>query len=374
MSGDTIRTLLSSGLHRTLRERSRDNNSAAFTAGAFAEWQEHAWGVGAGGYLCRYNHQVVPLERDYNRYRFRGRAAGGFSSYYHWRRGLWQLRGEVALDHKFHIAATQRVRLNVPDVVTAVLQLRHFPRSFVSRYGGTLQAGSEVRNESGARLALSTRGIPRTTLTTSVDFFNHPAATYLCGKSSQGMEAAVETLTDFGRRSPFRLAVRYRLRFREQRVTGYEGITEYRQVHRTRLQLQYVADHCTAHTSLDASLATRQTMRTPNFGWMLSQRATYDFSNRFILSAFAALFFTDSYDTALYAYEPQLRSTFAFPASAYHGARAALVAKWKILPSLELGVRTTWLKYFNRTTISSGTDAINGSSKTDAECMLKWKF
>ena len=88
-------------------------------------------------------------------------------------------------------------------------------------------------------------------------------------------------------------------------------------------------------------------------------------------SGFAALFFTDSYGCRLFAYEPQLRYAGGFPSFAYHGFRLVALADWALFPWLSLGARAAWTHYFNRSTISSGTQQIDGPDQADVSLQLR---
>ena len=95
--------------------------------------------------------------------------------------------------------------------------------------------------------------------------------------------------------------------------------------------------------------------------------------SRFSFRAFAACFFTDDYESALYAYEPQLVHVASFPVFAYHGVRGAAVLDWRVSPRLTAGLRWRGARDFDRSSISTGPDRIASPWKNDLSVQLVWR-
>jgi hypothetical protein len=56
------------------------------------------------------------------------------------------------------------------------------------------------------------------------------------------------------------------------------------------------------------------------------------------------------------------------------GLRIALSGKYALSPALTLSLKAAHTCYWDRDTIGSGTEQINGNSRTDLWCYLRWKF
>jgi hypothetical protein len=50
------------------------------------------------------------------------------------------------------------------------------------------------------------------------------------------------------------------------------------------------------------------------------------------------------------------------------------VLKWKLAKPLTLYLKCGSTHYYDRTTISSGLEAIEGCEKTDVYCLIKYSF
>ena len=107
---------------------------------------------------------------------------------------------------------------------------------------------------------------------------------------------------------------------------------------------------------------------------MVSQGIAYRGKGRVTGDAFVAWFDADTYNARLYSYERNLLSTFYMPSFYGKGARLALSAKWQITEGLTLSVKGGYTRYFNRDSIGTGTEQIDGNSRADLFTYLVWKI
>lgn len=367
--GDTATAFQTSGLHRTLRELERRRSTGNCVAGGHAAYGRDNWHVGAGGFWSGYTRTVWPPMRDYNRYYLRGRRAAGLSAEYAWRSRRWQVQGEAAWDRRFHAATTHVARFQWSDRLTTTAQFRWLSPRFVSPHGEALQENSHTANEVGLLLGAKFIPLRKVEATAYVDLFRFPHATYRAAGPACGVESFLQATYRPGRR--FSLMARYRLKSRQQDITGYAGWLEYARTHRLRLQAAYATGGTYLHLAADASIAARQTAPS-SAGWMLSARARHRLAAGLTLAAFAAVFLTDDYASRVYAYEPQLRYAAGFPAFAYRGLRCVALCDWEVRRNLHFGLRYGLLHYFNRHEMGTGTQLIAASSKNDLSLQFRW--
>lgn len=368
---DTVRTLLQTGLHRTVAEVERRRNVGNVTTGIHAGYNRPGGGCSLDAYVAHYDCLVWPEESFYNAAYFRGQTAAGASVSYYYRFRRLNVQGEVAVDRRLHAATEHLVGFSFSPRLSLNAQVRHFSPRYVSLYGDALQQGSRPSNEQG--VALGVRYLPRQDweLSGYADFFRFPKPTYhslLPG--AKGMETSLQSQWRFS--GAWQFGVRYRLKTRQRTITGHE-LLEYRYTHKLRLSALWSQPAFTLRMQADAVYASRQT-GARSWGWMASLRSDWKPTRRCRLKAFAGLFFTDDYDSAIYAYEPQLLRAGGFPSFAYHGVRAVLLNQWQVFPSLQLGVRASSTCYFNRTSISSGPAQIPSAWKNDLSVQLRWRL
>lgn len=368
---DTVRTLLTTGLHRTLSEINRRRSVGCFTAGAHLGYAARSLALGLDGYITHYDHPVSPDDRIYNQYVFRGMTAGGAALNYLWRLRHWTFTGELATDHQLHLATEHAVGYRPSTRLQMGAQLRMLPARFVSRYGDLLQQGSAVRNEQGLLVSLNWLPVRSIQLSGYVDLFRFPQPTYTTAlPGAKGLETQVQARWEMANDRIFTL--RYRFKARQRNITGYK-LLEYRQTHRLRLSANLTRGKAVLTPQLDLSLATRQTGNR-SFGWMPSLRASFTPGKQLTVKGFAAVFFTDDYESALYAYEPRLYRAAGFDAFAYHGARLSALADWRLIDRLILSLRLGTTRFFNRSEQSSGIAAIHSPWKSDISLQVKWRI
>lgn len=368
--GDTARSLLQTGLHRTLSERERRRNLGCLTAGGHIGYRFRAVRLALSGYASRFHLPLWPETRWYNLGYFRGRTAGGAAFSYHFQKGAWTLQGETACDHGLYVATEHAVGFRPSSRLMCNLQVRSFSPRYVSLYGHALQQGSRVANEQGVMGAV--RFFPRqeVELTAYIDLFRFPRPTYTAKlPCAKGMEWQVQGKWSPTSRRSF--LFRYRMRVRQQTVSGYD-LLEYRQLHRLRFSSTFTGGKFSLTPQFDASLALRQTGGR-SFGWMPSLRAAWKPGGHFSLKAFFSVFFTDSYDSRLYAYEPQLYRAASFSSFSYHGLRMLVLAGYAPTRRLTLSLRVSSTRYFNRNQIASGTELICSPWKNDLSLQLRWR-
>ena len=126
------------------------------------------------------------------------------------------------------------------------------------------------------------------------------------------------------------------------------------------------------HYQADVSYAMRQTGKQA-WGGMASLRSGWKPAERWQFKAFLATFYTQDFDAAVYAYEPQLPFVSSFPSFSDAGARLAALVQWTVRKGWHLGLRYGGTCYFNKEEQSSGPDHIASRWKNDLTLQLIWQ-
>lgn len=372
-SHDTIRTILTSGLHRTLSEIEARRTLGCYTAGGSLSYQAAHWGLLANAVMTHYDCVVSPQERVYNQYYFRGKDAVGSSLSYYLTYGRFAARGEWAVDEKGHMAVQNYLHYAFSTRLNVSVQQRHISYRFVSINGAAVQQGSRVANEQGLMLGARYLPFQRCELVGYIDLFRFPKPTFNAYfDNTSGFEATLQGQYSFSNR--LKLLVRYQAKQKQYNFTyDKKRLLERRTTQKVRLAAMCTWTHFNCNVQADVTNAYRQSGQS-HWGYMLSTRVGWKASNCFQLKAFTSLFITDDYDSRVYAYEPQLLHAMSFGAYFNHGWRALVLAQWQCLKRLNLAVRYGTLKFFNRSTQSSGTETIRSSWKNDLSVQMQLKL
>ena len=119
---------------------------------------------------------------------------------------------------------------------------------------------------------------------------------------------------------------------------------------------------------------THSQVENSNYGIAFAVRGNYRPTPSFTNSLFGSLFFTDNYESAVYAYEPLMSGMYSFGALYYKGFRIVMQSKYEWKELFTLGVRYGLTHYFNKDNISSDLQEINSSYKGDFSVYLKLKL
>lgn len=368
---DTVRTILTTGLHRTLSEINSRRTLGCLTSGVQIVYSKKQWGIGLDGYVAHFNSVVWPKVQIYNRHYFRGRTAGNVAANYYVSQRRWNCQGDIAFDANGHIATQQSLSWNVGTKLNIGAQYRQFSPRFVSLYGKAIQQNTRVANEQG--LLATVRYLPQKKLELSgyLDVFRFPCPTFNSRfDNAKGIEGMLQSLAQIG--AGWQLMARYQIRSKQQ-TYNYKSLVlkEYVMRHKIRLSSLFKATRGDVAVQLDAAYTAKQ-RGTSSKGIMASCRGSYKASKRVTAKAFMGIFFTDDTDSQLYVYEPQLLYTSSFNGYAYHGMRGVLLCSWQVLKSVALSVRASSIHYFNKSSISSRLDLISSSWKNDLALQLRW--
>jgi hypothetical protein len=85
-------------------------------------------------------------------------------------------------------------------------------------------------------------------------------------------------------------------------------------------------------------------------------------------------FNTDDYYSRVYSYEKNVLYAFSVPSFYGEGIRTVLNFKYVFRKQLSFYLRFAQTRYFDRNTIGTGPEMIDGSMKNDVSCLIKWNF
>ena len=277
----------------------------------------------------------------------------------------------MATDRRLHLASAHRFHYKASDNVRLNLQLRWFSKRFVAPWAETVGFASRVSNERGALIGATWKGLKGIDFDTYLDVHQFPFSTYRAEHPSHGMKLYLQAAKTWHNQSTTLL--RYTYRLWQQNVTGGEDLLEYRGKHRLRLQHTLNRPQLNLTTLIEGCITHAQT-KNAAFGITTALRGKYQCRPNWSIALFGAIFCTDDYASAVYAYEPLLPSMYSFGAMYYKGFRGAAQTQYTWHNRFTLGLRYGITHYFNKTTISSGLQEINRPTKGDFNLYLRLKL
>ena len=369
-----ITSLKVDGLHRTPLEMEKRKNTWEQVGGANITYRHGRFQAGLSGIYYRYNRDFNPVMRPYNRYYLRGSDNWSAGVDYSYQLPGFIFAGETAIARNGSVATINMVQYRPSGILNLSLLHRHYPISYNALHAQAFSEGSRVQNERGLYVGVGSQPLPKFNVTAYIDLIRFPWVLYGVDTPSKAIDFYLLGSYSFSR-GKF-LEARYKLK-RKEKNRAVPDVS-------ARSVIPYTTKNsdcaiptarATAEFRTTADMAAySEKNSSAEFGYMISQSVSYRGKAPLTGDVYLAWFDADSYNARLYSYESNLLSTFYMPSFYGKGIRFALSAKYQLLPGLALSVKLGHTRYFNRDTIGSGTELIDGNRRTDLFTYLVWKF
>jgi hypothetical protein len=367
---NTARTLYYSNYHRTTTEMAKKNNTHEADLGGSIGWRKGTLYARANILYTHLDRTLVPQRANasYRRYDAEGQDFLNMSVDYGYTNARLSFSGETAIQRHGALATIHRISYRLSPAFTLLALHRYYDKKYTALHAQSFAEGSNIQNEHGVYLGFTWQPSSKLTLNWYADYAHFPWKRYQVSLPSDAFDTMILARTLLNKK--WSLEGRYRLHIRQMDNTDKTMLVN-RTEHRARLRLNFEAPS-------GLSLQTQVDGVAVNFkksyqGYMLSEQIAYQW--RWLqLSANAAYFHTDNYDSRLYLYERSVLYNFSSLMCYGKGIRYALISRADIGRHLMLIAKIGVTNYFDRNKISSGLQEINGSSMTDVDVQMRWKF
>ncbi|HLF65537.1 MAG TPA: hypothetical protein VI603_17350 [Saprospiraceae bacterium] len=365
-----------SGLHRTVSEIADEKQITHQVAGASVQYRSNGL---RGGLHAVYHHLSSPLQRAeelYNIYRFQGTSLLNMSIDYTYLYRNIHFFGETAMSDNGALASVNGLLIGVHRRADIALLGRWLPRDYHHLGATPFAETSSGENEHGLYFGLEVRPTIQWTLSAYADIWRHPWLRFNVDAPSVGQEQLVR-LTYRKKRS-FEFYAQYRHELKEKNLTGndehFDPLVEQRK-HQVRVHFAYKVTPSLELRSRIEGIFFREHTLPEETGFVLFQDVLFKpIGSDFSFTTRLALFDTDSFNSAIYAYENDLVNQFYIPAYAYRGVRYYLNLRYRGVRHVSLELRLAQTRYTDRDEIGSGNDLIMGNIRTDMKAQVLWEF
>lgn len=363
------------GLHRTLLEISKKGNAREQVTGGNINFRKGQIQVGVSGIFYQYNKMYNPTPRDYNFYYLRDSSSFNAGIDYSFQLPGLIFAGETAIAKNGAVATLNTLQYRFSGNLSLSLLHRHYPISYNALYAQAFSEGSNVQNEQGLYIGTEFRPFSKFAMTAYADFARFPWLKYNINAPSNAVDLYLLATYTFSRQSF--LETRYKYKQKEKNIAwpdkNNRSVLPYA-THKFRLRYSLgLRDGWNFRTTADMALYKEKHFPAEN-GFMLSQNISYRGEGALTGDAYMAWFNADTYDARLYSYERNLLNTFYMPSFYGKGYRLAFSAKYAITHNLSFSVKFGYTHYLNRHTIGSGTEQIDGNSRSDIFTYIRWRF
>jgi hypothetical protein len=379
-------SLKTDGLHRTQLERSKKGNLGISNFGGNIHWEHKELRLSATGV---FTHFDVPLMPQHNTpaslYRYYNASGQDFfvgSLAYTYRFKSLTFSGETAFSHtekQNGVASLNALRWRVNNANVLTLIGRYYGAKFVSINGKAFGENSSVQNEEGILLGWTSKSLQNIEIQSYIDVMYFPWLKQNVSASSNGYEGMVQAL--YSANKKWSLLARYRIKSKQKDFlidTNDKTISilKYNTNQSVKLQLNNnLSSFVTLRTSATGSLISFGN-NPHEKGFAIGENIRWQNPRNKCRIDFGITYFnTDSYNARVYNYESSLLYTSGSTSYYYQGIRTTLLASIPIAKqTLFINAKLGMTRYFNRDTIGSGLEMIDGNHREDLQVQVRWKF
>lgn len=370
-----ITSFKTDGLHRTPSEIEKKKNIREQVAGGNINFRKDRLQLGISALFHKYNRMYNPSLQDYNLYYLRDSSNFNASIDYSYQLPGLIFAGETAIAKNGAVATLNTLQYRFSGNLSFSLLHRYYPISYNALYAQAFSEGSSVQNERGLYIGTAFRPFPKFAVTAYADFVRFPWLKYGIDAPSNAIDLYFLGTYTLSRQSF--LEARYKYKQKEKNIAWPDEKSRSVLPYAThKFRFRYSRDMRSGwnfRTTADIACYKEKHFPAEN-GWMVSQNIGYRGKGALTGDAYLAWFNADTYDARLYSYERNLLNTFYMPSFYGKGYRLALSAKYAITDNLSLSVKAGHTRYVNRDTIGTGTELIDGNSRTDLFTYLRWVF
>ncbi len=370
----TFSSFQNSGYHRTALEVEKEKEITELRYGAIVKYHTDRFHISANVQHQDFQEPWQVSENLASLYRFRGMTLTNTSIDYGYRYKNFNFFGEVAKSFPGGTAHLHGLLLGLDRHVSMSLLYRNYRPDYHAVLPNAFGELGSVNNEAGLYFGIEVRPVYAWRFRAYADLWSHPWVRFGSDGPTTGREYLARI--DFIIKRKLNIYMQY---FYEHKYSNYSGSIAKIDAPeaQTRQKLRFhVSNTISKGLELRSRLEfTRFEQGERSNGVALMQDIIYkpiglpiSFTGRVVL------FDTDDYDSRVYAYENDILYEFYIPAYFYQGIRYYLNVRYKANNLITAELRYANTRYTNRDIVGSGTELINGDTRSDIKAQLKFSF
>lgn len=377
-NGETqISTLLNTGLHRTVLELSKKNSLDIQVIGGRFKYTFNAVSIGITAFNTRFSNEIQPTNSIDNIFDFRGNQLTNYGLDYAFRWWRAHFYGEASLSSTGGKAILTGINLPLNSRFKLSFLYRNYAADYHNFYASAISENSSPVNEKAFYIGSQILISKKINLQAYADFFRFPWLKFEQDAPSKGVE--YKTIVNYDFKHNVKMYFTYRYKQKQVNLKS-ENIGENNYLAtETKNTWQFQINY-----NLNERLELRNRLvinqfedknNIKNMGYMAYQDLNYKSPNqKFGSNIRFAIFNTDSFSSAIYAYEHDVLYAFSIPAYSGKGIRFYAMANYEISNNIKCWLRYSLSYYPDENSIGSGYDEINGNQKSEVKLQLLIKI
>jgi DNA uptake protein ComE-like DNA-binding protein len=371
-----ISALQETGYH-TIPSEMADKHSVAETiyGGHFTYSNRHLI-LGATGYKTVFGTELNRNLQLYSQYQFEGKENSNLGVDYSYIFKNFNFFGEVGRSENGAMAYLNGMLLSLDPRFSISVLHRNYAKDYQDLLSTAFAENSTIANEKALYIGFVAKPHRFWTLTAYLDNFHFPWMTYLADAPSRGYDGLAQI--NFKPSKKVEMYFRYRQQNKQVTNTSPDNMINFLDnsiKQNFRFNIVYPVSQSFSLKNRVEFMNYQLPGNITYHGYLMYQDINYKKMRSPLSFSFRyAIFDSDSYSAALYAFEDDVLYSSSFPSYYYKGSRAYLVLHYKLNRHFDFWFRYAETYYSNKSVISSGLTQINGNVKSDIKGELILKF
>lgn len=383
LTHDTLTSWSTDGYHRTHNENGKRHTSWMTNIGMRAQSMGEWWEVGASLLYSQFEHDFVRPLRRYNANYFRGHQLTQFSVDYRVQYLGCQMRGEAAIDDHSAFATIHGLSREVANGWKGTLLYRYYGNKYRQIMGAAMAESSAMQGEQGVTLLLDGDLVRGWHMQGTFDYWHFSQAQYGCYQPSWGYEVSARaSWNGVMAQRPTQLSLRYRIKAKQKNDTQTDIPDDILGYYRHSVDATFSVEPLRGmllRTQARGRFYSDQNLQSngcsPDFGMAFSEALIWQRKSSPLHGELQAAWFrAETYDCRLYLTERNILYGFSMPMLYGEGVRYTCTLSYKISERIQAEAKYAFTNYKDKTSISSGLQAIEGNTKQDLWLQIRAKF
>lgn len=372
-----VSTLLFTGLHRTLLELNKKHSIDIQLIGGRFKYIFNTMSIGFTAFQTDLSKEIISDATPDNLFDFNGNRLANYGLDYAFRWWKAHFFGEIAKSSTGGAALISGVMLPIHSRLNLSLLYRNYEKNYQNIFSSALAENSQTNNEKGFFAGAYILLNKKMRLQAYADFFTFPWLKYEQDSPSKGVEYRTQLFYDYKPTIKMHLKFKYKQKQINTKAENLGEVNYLLNETRTGGQFQinyFLNDQFELRNRIEITSYSKEN-QAKQFGYMIYQDINYHSVNqRFVSNTRFAIFNTDSYASAIYAYENDVLYAFSIPAYFGQGIRFYQLINYDLNQHLNLWFRYSLSYYPNEESIGSGLDEINRNLKSEIKFQLRIKI
>jgi hypothetical protein len=369
-----VTSFLNSGFHRTYNELEDKDAIQEIVSGGNVTYNHKLFKAGITYVNQSFDKSLESKNDLADQFDFAGAESSNLSADYQFSIKDFYVFGELARSQNGAFAYINGVTVALAPQMQLAAIYRNYAEDYFAFYGDAFAEGA-TQNEKGIYLGTEIYPIRNWKISAYYDNYKFPWLRYNVDAPSHGNDYLMQV--DYTPTRKFSMYWRFKDEQKQISIKQEDQNNEKLDlniVRKLRYHLSYnVSEQVTLKSRIELSFFEEDNQNET--GYMIYQDVQYR-SLKFplVLNFRFASFDTESFSTAIYAYENDVLYGFSIPAYYSKGIRTYLTLKYSISEKIDVWLRYAQTSYADKTEIGSGLALIDGNKKSEVKFQIRYKF